>query len=388
MPLTQPSAPTQPVAPIRVLVVDDSAFMRKMVTDILARDPALCVAGTARDGADALTKLDSLRPDVVTLDVEMPVMDGYGALAGIMSRRPTPVLMLSSLTQAGADATLRCLEMGAVDVVGKPSGSISLDIEKVAAELITKVKAAAGVRFPSRTPAAREHRTRDTDTRDTDTRAGEARAGEARVFAPPPAAVHSGARPPAVLIIGASTGGPRALQTLVPGLPADLGLPIVIVQHMPPGFTASLARRLSQTSPFPAREAEAGDRLVPGQILVAPGGHHLEFAPDGTARLTDDPPLHGVRPAVDVTLASLAHLYGPRVLAVLLTGMGRDGARGLKLVLDRGGQTLAEDESTCVVFGMPKAAADLGGVGRLLPLPALAPAITRLCRAEHGRETR
>lgn len=342
--------------PIRVLVVDDSAFMRKMVAEILARDAGLCVVGQARDGADGLAKLDALKPDVITLDVEMPVMDGFGALAEIMRRRPTPVLMLSSLTQAGADATLRCLELGAVDFVGKPSGAISLDIEKVAGELIAKVKAAAGAR-PDRRP-------------------GSAPAGAARP-SPGPRPASSGK--PAVLVIGASTGGPRALQTLVPALPADLGVPIVIVQHMPPGFTASLARRLEQTSPFEAREAAEGDRLRPGLILVAPGGRHLQFTAGGASHLTDDPAVHGVRPAVDVTLASLAPLYGARLLAVLLTGMGRDGARGLKLAQDRGGQTLAEDETTCVVYGMPKAAADLGAVGSLLPLPALAPAIARAC---------
>ncbi len=336
--------------------MDDSAFMRKMITEILARDPALCVVGTARDGAEALARLESLRPDVVTLDVEMPVLDGYGALAEIMRCRPTPTVMLSSLTQSGADATVRCLELGAVDVVGKPSGAISLDIEKIAGELTAKIKAAA---FCLKRPLACPQ----------------------KADLPPPVLRSRGAAP-AVLVIGSSTGGPRALQTLVPALPATLSVPIVIVQHMPPGFTASLARRLADTSPFPAREAVGGDTLHPGQILVAPGGHHLEFTAEGTARLTDDPPLHGVRPAVDVTLASLARLYGSRVLAVLLTGMGKDGARGMKIVSDRGGQTLAEDESTCVVYGMPKAAAELGGVGRLLPLPALAPAIAALCQTE------
>ena len=342
-----------PPASIRVLIVDDSAFMRKMLSEIVARDPALCVAGTARDGADALQKLDALRPDVVTLDVEMPVLNGYDALAEIMRRCPTPVLMLSSLTQAGADATVRCLEMGAVDVVGKPSGAVSLDIGKIAPELIAKIKAAAGVRFSPHSAAC---------------------------AAPVPAAPSAKFPFPAVLVIAASTGGPRALQTLVPALPPGLGIPIVVVQHMPPGFTASLARRLSQTSPFPAREAAAGDTLAAGQILVAPGGSHLEFTAGGAARLTADPPLHGVRPAADVTLASLVALYGPRVLAVLLTGMGRDGARGLKLIFDKGGQTLAEDESTCVVYGMPRAAAELGAVQRLLPLPELAGAIARICQ--------
>ena len=346
-------------SPIRVLVVDDSAFMRKMVSEILARDPGICIVGSARDGADALSKLVPLQPDVITLDVEMPVLDGFGTLAQIMQRRPTPVLMLSSLTQAGADATLRCLELGAVDVVGKPSGSISLDIEKVAAELIAKVKAAAGTKSPRpmrSSPAPRL---------------------EVPAITPKLPGRHEKL---SVLAIGASTGGPRALQTLIPALPADLGLSIVIVQHMPPGFTASLARRLEQTSPFTAKEAADGDKLHPGQILVAPGGHHLEFDAGGTARLTTEPPIHGVRPAVDITFASLAQIYGAHLLAVLLTGMGKDGARGLKLIHDKGGRTLAEDETTCIVYGMPKAAYDLGGVGCLLPLPEIAPAIARACK--------
>ena len=344
--------------PIKVLVVDDSAFMRKMVCEILGRDPDLCVVGPARDGADALLKLETLRPDVITLDVEMPVLDGYGTLAEIMRRRPTPVVMLSSLTQRGAEATLRCLELGAVDFVGKPSGSISLDIEKVAADLSAKVKAAAKARLlpvsahpvsapPVPVPA------RETRLGRSQTRGG-------------------------VLVIGSSTGGPRALQTLIPGLPADLGVPVVIVQHMPPGFTASLAQRLDGISPLTVREAADGDCLKAGLILVAPGGRHLEFDLDGRAHLTDAPPVHGVRPSVDVTLASLTRQYGPRITAVLLTGMGRDGARGLKMVHDLGGSTFAEDETTCTVYGMPKAAVELGGVGCLLPLPQIAPALVQL----------
>ena len=348
--------PTSTPTPIRVLVVDDSAFMRKMVSEILARDPGVCVAGQARDGADALVKLEALRPDVVTLDIEMPVLDGIGALTEIMRRRPTPVLMLSSLTQAGAEATLRCLELGAVDFIGKPSGSISLDIEKIDAELIHKVKGAAGARIHAHRPAPSVLPVRSRQD-----------------------AARKSADKIAVLAIGASTGGPRALQQLIPMLPTDLGVPIVIVQHMPPGFTASLAQRLEQMSSFVVREAAPGDRLKAGQILVAPGGHHLQFDAGGVARLTQEPPIHGVRPAVDITLASLAHLYGSRLLAVLLTGMGKDGARAMKQVVDKGGLTLAEDETTCVVYGMPKAAFDFGGVSRLLPLPEIAPAIARAC---------
>ena len=185
------------------------------------------------------------------------------------------------------------------------------------------------------------------------------------------------ARGAGVLVIGASTGGPRALQTLVPGIPADLGVPIVLVQHMPPGFTASLALRLDGISPLEVREAAEGDTLKAGRMLVAPGGRHLEFGTDGTVHLTDAPTVHGVRPSVDVTLASLTRLYGARITAVLLTGMGRDGARGLKTIHDMGGSTFAEDETTCTVYGMPKAAVELGGVGCLLPLPQIAPALVQ-----------
>lgn len=344
--------------PVRVLVVDDSAFMRKMVGEILAKTPGIVVVGQARDGADTIRQSEALRPDVVTLDVEMPVMDGIAALTALRARRPDlPVIMLSSLTQAGADTTLRCLEIGAFDFVGKPSGAISLDIERVGAEIVAKVKAAAAAATTARTAA--------------------------RPVPPSPPMLGGSkvgrrgekAKAPSVLVIGASTGGPRALQTLVPALPADLGVPVVIVQHMPPGFTAALATRLNDASPLTVREAKAGDALRTGVVLVAPGGHHLIFDADGCAVLSDEPPVHGVRPAVDVTLGALAARYGARVTAVLLTGMGRDGARGLKMVHEAGGETFAEHESSCVVYGMPRAAVELDAVGHLLPLGRIAPAV-------------
>ncbi len=352
--------------PLKVLVVDDSAFMRKMICEILGRDPELCVVGPARDGADALTKLGTLKPDVITLDVEMPVLDGFGTLSEIMRLRPTPVVMLSSLTQRGAEATLRCLELGAVDFVGKPSGSISLDIETVGADLIARVKAAAKARLhpaPAASPTLISI---------------PAKPVLPLLPARPRREISAAVRGGGVLVIGSSTGGPRALQSLVPSLPADLPVPVVIVQHMPAGFTTSLAQRLAAISPLEVREAVEGDGLKAGRILVAPGGWHLEFNSEGLAHLTEAPPVHGVRPSVDVTLASLTRLYGPRITAVLLTGMGRDGARGLKAVLDLGGRTFAEDETTCTVYGMPKAAFELGGVGSLLPLPRIAPALIEL----------
>jgi two-component system chemotaxis response regulator CheB len=352
--------------PIKVLVVDDSAFMRKMVTDIVSRDSALVVVGQARDGNDALAKLPTLNPDVITLDVEMPNRDGYSTLVQIMATRPIPVIMLSSLTQTGADMTMKCLAAGAVDFVGKPSGAISLDIENVEKELIAKIKAAVTSKLrvsaprPIPLPVAVAH--------------------------PVPISFPSVGRgaKSAILVIGSSTGGPRALQNFVPYLPADLGVPVVIIQHMPAGFTASLAARLNSDSPLTIREAKVGDTLKPGLVLIAPGGQHLIFDSNGVATLTSEPPVHGVRPSVDVTLSSLAPLYGSQTVAVLLTGMGRDGARALKAIRDLGGETLAEDESTCVVFGMPKAAADIGGVCQMLPLPSLPAAAVHAIRQRQG----
>ena len=357
--------------PIKVLVVDDSAFMRKMITEIVSQDTGMTVVGQARDGVDALQKLGDLHPDVITLDIEMPVKDGYATLTEIMQVRPTAVIMLSSLTQAGADMTMRCLEAGAVDFIGKPSGSISLDIAKIAPEILAKIRAAATARLrraplipaqcsiPARLPAFVP---------------GLKRPGPA---AP---ASYGGARAGGVLVIGSSTGGPRALQTLIPALPAGLGVPILIVQHMPPGFTASLAKRLDAESPFEVREAAEGDMLHPGCVLVAPGGRHLELDAHGAVRLSDEPAVHGVRPSVDVTLASIQKIYGSRATIVLLTGMGKDGARGMKNLHDLGCVTFAEDESTCVVYGMPKAAVELGAVTHLLPLHALASAVAETLR--------
>ncbi len=303
-------------------------------------------------------KLEALRPDVITLDVEMPVMDGLTALVEIMRRRPTPVVMLSSRTQRGAETTLRCLEAGAVDFVGKPGGVLALNIPVVAADLIVKIKAAAQAR--TLPPGI-----------------GGGGVRQAPAWSAPVVLEPGQGR---ALLIGASTGGPRALQTLIPALPATLGVPVVIVQHMPPGFTATLASRLDGVSPLRVKEAAAGDSLEPGVALVAPGGRHLEFDAGHRAVLTDDPPVHGVRPCVDVTLASLVRLFGGGLTAALLTGMGRDGARGLKALRGRGGRTLAEDESTCVIYGMPRAAHELGGVERMLPLPDLADAIVAALR--------
>jgi two-component system chemotaxis response regulator CheB len=369
--------------PIKVLVVDDSAFMRKMITDIVARDSGMTVVGQARDGVDALQKLDALKPDVITLDIEMPVKDGYTALTEIMQRRPTPVVMVSSLTQAGADMTMRCLEAGAVDFIGKPSGSISLDIAKVAPEILAKIRTAASARLRHGASLRHTPSLGQALTLGAPPSRPPVRPSVAMPAAAPPAILSSMHAAPrgGVLVVGSSTGGPRALQAFIPSLPVDLGVPIVIVQHMPAGFTTSLAKRLDTESPFSVREAVEGDTLRPGCALVAPGGRHLEFDARGVVHLTDEPAVHGVRPSVDVTLGTIHKLYGARATVVLLTGMGKDGARGMKALHDLGAVTFAEDESTCVVYGMPKAAVELGAVTHLLPLHDLAAAVADSLRS-------
>jgi two-component system, chemotaxis family, protein-glutamate methylesterase/glutaminase len=346
---------------VRVLVVDDSAFMRKVLSDLLQSDPAITVLGTARDGQDAVEKSLALQPDVITLDIEMPRLDGYGALREIMTRRPTPVVMVSSLTREGAEATVRALALGAVDFVAKPSGSISLNMHVTREELVAKVKAAAGAtprfrRVLGDLPPLRRER------------------------AERPVVAEAGVLPRRLVVIGCSTGGPGALHQIIPRLPADLPAAVLVVQHMPPGFTRSLAGRLDEISAIEVREAQEGDRVTNGLVLVAPGGFHLLVAADGTVRLGQDPPLHGVRPAVDKTLETVVPLWQNRLVGVILTGMGYDGAKGMVSVKKAGGRTIAEDASTCVVYGMPKVVVEMGAADLVLPVHEVAEAIVRLLK--------
>ncbi|MGE5561200.1 MAG: protein-glutamate methylesterase/protein-glutamine glutaminase [Chloroflexota bacterium] len=333
---------------IRVLIVDDSAFMRKIISDLLAGDRDIAVIATARDGLDAVEKCKQLRPDVITLDVEMPRLDGLQCLERLMVECPTPVLMVSSLTQEGAATTVRALELGAVDFIPKPSGSISLDMAKVRDDLINKVKVAAraNVRPARRRPDALP------------------------VAAARPATPGRGGR--RIVCIGCSTGGPGALHEVLPRLPADLGAPVLVVQHMPPGFTRSLAQRLDELSPLRIREAAAGDRFGPGDVLIAPGGSHMTLASPDTIALNQDPPLHGVRPAVDITLSSVVQHFGGDAVGVILTGMGFDGARAMAELHRAGGRTIAEHQSTCVVYGMPRAVVEMGVADVVAPIHAIA----------------
>ena len=346
---------------IRVLVVDDSAFMRRVISEAIAAEPDMEVAGVATNGLDALLKVERVQPDVVTLDVEMPEMDGLTALRHLMARYPRPVVMLSSLTQAGAVTTIRALTIGAIDFVAKPSGSISLDFRRVREELIQKVRVAATARVSRPEPVA--------------ARAARTPAGVAlphRAFEK-------------LVVIGTSTGGPRALAAVVPELPMDGSTAYLVVQHMPAGFTRSLAERLDGMTRLSVREAAQGDRLGADSVLVAPGDYHLRVSACGGIELDHGPRVHGVRPSVDVSLHSLVQAFGRRAVVAILTGMGHDGAEGAAAVRAAGGYIVAEDQSSCVVWGMPRAVVERGGADRVVPLDQVAGAITAALHSDATR---
>jgi two-component system, chemotaxis family, protein-glutamate methylesterase/glutaminase len=327
---------------IRVFVVDDSAFARRAITRVLAADPGITVIGEAAGGADALLRIPSARPDLVTLDLDMPGMNGLTVLRTILGRDPDlRVLMLSAHTRDGAEATVEALAAGAVDFVDKSRFGL-MDFDGLGHELVGRVKALGRKR------------------------AGGSGRGGAQL---PPAPSRLAAD---LCVIGASTGGPAAIQQVLDTLPPDFPLPIAIVQHMPPGFTGPFARRLDQRCRLRVREAAEGDRLEPGQVLIAPAGQHLRVNANLMATLSSDSSQARHVPSVDVLMLSAARARPGRILGVLLTGMGDDGADGMAAIRAQGGTTLAESEASCVVYGMPRAAYERGGVSRLLPLPELA----------------
>ncbi len=365
------------MAQISVLVADDSAFMRKVISDLITSDPELTVAGTARNGSDCIEKARSIRPDVITLDVEMPVMDGLAALPVLVSELGIPVVMLSSLTQAGAEVTLRALSLGAVDFVPKPSGAISLDIAVVRDELVAKIRAAAAVSAGRVRSLVDNARTAPRTTGLGAQAGAGARAGAGR--SPGPAGggtrgarARAGVKARKVVVIGTSTGGPRALTQVIPWLPPNLPAGVLIVQHMPAGFTRSLADRLNDTSKIRVAEVQGGEAISEGEAVIAAGGRHMVVGSDGTLALDDSPPLHGVKPAVDITMNSALDLFGSKMVGVIMTGMGSDGADAMARVKRAGGKTIAEHESTCVVYGMPKSVVDKGVADKVVPLTRIA----------------
>lgn len=360
---------------IRVLVVDDSATVRRLVTTALTRSDRVEVVGTARDGREAVTLADRLDPDVITLDIEMPELDGLGALAEIRARRPRQiVVMFSTLTERGASATLEALSLGAADYVTKPTnvGSMEESIVAVRDQLVPRLVALAGLRRLSEgRPAAARSVVPAPTAPIAATTAPAAPAAAARPAAP------AGRRTtPEVLLVGSSTGGPDAVARILAALPADLGVPVLVAQHMPPVFTTMFAARLDKLTSLGVREAADGEEVRAGEVLVAPGDHHLTVrrVAGGPVRvaLTQDPPEHYCRPAVDVLLRSAAEVYGGSAAVLVLTGMGADGAAGSRRLRALGATVLAQDEATSVVWGMPGAVVAAGAADEVLPLDAIA----------------
>lgn len=348
----------------RVLIVDDSAFMRKVISDIVNSDPGLQVADTAKNGQEAIQKVLLLKPDVMTLDVEMPVMDGLSALEVVMRDAPMPVIMLSSLTKEGADATLKALELGALDFITKPSSIFQINTQDMQLELLNKLKMASRVSVKARTSARRD-------------KIPIIRTPLSRVE-PPVGTKDSRIRK--IIAIGTSTGGPKALQDVIPLLPANLQASVLVVQHMPPGFTKSLAERMDGISQMRVKEAEHNDVLLPGWVYIAPGDYHLRVVRDGhhyRIKLGDDGLVSGHRPSVDAMMESLAELKMNEIVGVIMTGMGSDGAKGLKRLKENRTFVIAQDEESCVVFGMPKSAIKLEAVDKIVSLDHIADEIIK-----------
>ena len=350
-------------AKIRVLVVDDSALMRKKISEMINTDEACEVIATARNGEEAVLSAAALRPDVITLDIELPKMDGLTALKIIMSQSPTPVVVLTGYTQFAGETTVKCLEYGAVDFVLKPDGAFSLEITRIQQDLLAKIKTAA---------RATVHILRPLSLVQPPSR---------RAAKRPAKSLLAGK----VVAIATSTGGPRALAEVLPQIESDVPAALVAIQHMPEGFTRSMAERLNTHSLLPIKEAAEGDVLTAGQCLIAPGGFQMTFQNQGgrgvVVRLSRERAEHNLAPCADVTLQSLAPLFGPQCLGVVLTGMGNDATEGLRAIKQQGGRTLAEDPSTCVIYGMPRAAKEAGVVDQTVPLPEVPREIMRWAKS-------
>lgn len=391
---------------VRVLIADDSAFMRKVLSDMFNRQSDFEVAGTAINGRDTIDKVKKLNPDLLTLDVTMPVMDGLNALAIIMEECPLPVVMVSSTTQAGTDATVRALALGAVDFISKAGGPIS-KIDAIEAELLAKCRAAAKARvskFRVTGADARPLIYKPTMAEPPTMKKIEVRRKTGLVLgqkpvitkippkiSPPPpvepaiSATFNSSNVPnkKLVLIGTSTGGPQALQTVITRLPGNLPCGVVVVQHMPAGFTKSLADRLNAISEIAVKEAVNEEIIKPGQVYIAPGDYHLRIAPAmGISRkivLSKDAPVGNHRPAVNVMYDSAAE-FGKDIVAVIMTGMGSDGCIGMRKIKAQGGYSIAQDEQSCVVYGMPKAVVDAGLANEVCPLTKIAEAIVEAVR--------
>jgi two-component system, chemotaxis family, protein-glutamate methylesterase/glutaminase len=338
---------------IKVLVVDDSALVRKLLTEELSRYDDITVVGTAVDPYVAREKIIALKPDVITLDVEMPRMDGLSFLVKLMKHYPVPVIIVSSLTPTNSDAAIRALSLGAVDVIGKPGSAMS--VPDISRQLVQSIRAASRAKL--------HKRTEPVDSGPVVSRHAPALAGLSMTHK--------------IIALGASTGGTQALEAVLTKLPPAMP-GIVICQHMPEKFTASFAQRLNSCCAIEVREAKDGDAVVPGVALVAPGNFHMMLTMSGAqfqVRVKDGPRVHHQRPAVDILFASVARYAGRNAVGAIFTGMGADGAKGLLAMRDAGAHTIAQDEASCVVFGMPKEAIKLGAAAEVLPLGEIADAL-------------
>jgi two-component system, chemotaxis family, protein-glutamate methylesterase/glutaminase len=377
---------------IRVLVVDDSAFMRKVLLSIISADPSLEVAGEARDGREAVSQTAALNPDVITMDINMPHMDGLQATEAIMSSNPKPIVIVSSESREGADTTLKALELGAIDFVAKPSSGIDLDMNSVRDELCRKIKVAAKVRVVRtavRTKLGQEiaaSSPRIDPSLPTGYSPDAIAARDAmRAAAAKPSAFASGAasslgkangRFP-IVVLAASTGGPATLMKLVPLFPKDFPGAVLLIQHMPGSFTAQFSQQLQEVSSIKVKEAEPGEIIAQGTVYVCPGSHHMRVSQTGRLTLDEGPRINGYRPCCDVTLETAADFAGNMGIGVILTGMGNDGTQGVQRMKSAGGHVLAQDEATSVIFGMNAEAIKTGAVDQIVPLENIYAAIEK-----------
>lgn len=341
---------------IKVLIVDDSAFMRSAISNMLTSDPEITVVGKARDGLEAIEMNDRLDPDIITMDVEMPRMDGLTALKHIMEKKPVPVIMVSSLTVEGAKVTLDALDLGAVDFIPKNLSELSVNIVKIKEVLIDKIKHIAKKGIVRRKPVVKTEIKTTPHTLSMPRTTGERRVG--------------------IVAIGTSTGGPKALQEILPKLPPDFPVPIVIAQHMPPNFTGPFAQRLNELSKIKVKEAQDGEVIQNGVAYIAPGYGHMRLKRqrgiETVVSISADKEEFIYRPSVDALMLSVAEVYPGRTLGVILTGMGNDGLKGLTVLKKTGGRIFAQNEETCVVYGMPKAVVDAGIADKVLPIDEMA----------------
>jgi len=359
---------------INVVIVDDSAFMRKSLAMLLESDPAIKVVATARDGKEGIEKIKEFKPDLVTMDIEMPVMTGLEALAIIMKEMPLPVVMVSSLTTEGAQATLDALALGAVDFIPKELSYVSLDIVKIKAELISKVKEIVR----SRSLVFRLQRIRNANQHIRVPITKRPLASRVPLVFPKRGDFKA-------VVLGISTGGPFALLETIPKLPENFPIGIAVVQHMPPRFTKSLAERLDGLSQVRVKEAADGDVMEPGLVLIAPGGRHMTFTRSAMTvrvRITDEPKNTLYHPSADIMMSSAAETVNGPLLGVIMTGMGKDGLEGLKLIRKHQGYVIAQDEESCVVYGMPKAAVDEGVANAVVPLRDIPETIVKVIQGD------